>query len=212
LKHYYHKKITKTRNPVRKPELDVLNRHNAFQQCTLDNFYLLDSIKIKKMTIEQEQYIRTNLKWPLTWVLIVKCFLIFCIAAVSVYAFKSYLDNSTNYSNLIVFIFGFSLSVFAVIRIHSERQFIRLNLNQKLTMTVVKQKIKTLNWIDLHKGLDKMEFLDKGGFFTGNVYITIIVLPENELLINTRPEKQPFTINRDIVNYKKIRLLLGKVN
>ena len=164
------------------------------------------------MTSAQENYIRTNLKWSLTWVIAVKYFLIICIGAASLYVLKNYLDDSTNGTNLIVFLFGLCLSVFALIRIQSERKFRLLKVNSNLTITDLWQKLKPLNWIILHDDPNELEFYDKGSAFSASVYVTIILLNENELLINTRPDKQPFTINIDIANYKKIRLLLNKVD
>jgi hypothetical protein len=99
-----------------------------------------------------------------------------------------------------------------LIRIQSERKFRRLKVNSNLTITDLWQKLKPLNWIILHNDPNELEFYNKGSAFSASVYVTIILLNENELLINTRPDKQPFTINRNIANYKKIRLLLNKMD
>lgn len=164
------------------------------------------------MTAAQENYIRTNFKWLSTWEVIVKYSLILCICAVSLFALKGYTDNPNNDSNLVVFLFGFCLSAFAFIRIRSERQFRLLKLNSSITTNEVKQKLESFGWINLYTGKDKLEFLDKGSLFSADVTVTIILVSETELLINSRPfGKLPFTLNRDIVIYKRIRLLFHNV-
>jgi len=66
-----------------------------------------------------------------------------------------------------------------------------------------------LDLINLQTESEKIEFLDKVCFLSGGVYVTIIKYDDNNILINTRPfGKQPFTINRDRVNYKRIKTLL----
>jgi len=164
------------------------------------------------LTAEQENYIRTNFKWPSTWEVIVKYFLVICICAVSLFALKGYTDNPNNDSNPIVFLFGFCLSAFAIIRIRSERQFRLLKLNSSITTNEVKQKLESFGWINLYAGNDKLEFRDKGSLFSVDVTVTIILVSETELLINSKPfGKRPFTLNRDIVIYKRIRLLFHNV-
>jgi len=117
-----------------------------------------------------------------------------------------------NDSNLIIFLFGFCLSAFALIRIRSERQFRLLKLNSSITTNEVKQKLESFGWINLYAGNDKLEFRDQGSLFSADVTVTIILVSETELLINSRPfGKRPFTLNRDIVIYKRIRLLFRNV-
>jgi hypothetical protein len=164
------------------------------------------------MTAEQENYIRTNFKWPYSWEVIVKYFLVMCICTVSLFAFKGYEDNPNNDSNLIVFLLGFCLSAFALIRVRSERRFRSLKLNSGITTNEVKQKLESFGWVNLYTGKDKLEFRDKGSLFSAGVTVTIILVRETELLINSRPfGKHPFTLNRDIVIYNRIRLLFRNV-
>jgi len=84
-----------------------------------------------------------------------------------------------------------------------------LTLNPNITFKDIRQKLDSLGWINLQTEKEKLEFLDKVCILSSGVSVTIIKYDENRILINTKPfSREPFTINRDGVNYKKIKNLL----
>jgi len=158
----------------------------------------------------REEYIRKNLKWPLTWeVFFMRYLIVLIMIGITISSFVSLIEKDYQESNIILFILGLSLFLFAFIRIQSERHFRRLKLNPNIKFKDIRKKLDSLDLINLQTESEKIEFLDKVCFLSGGVYVTIIKYDDNNILINTRPfGKQPFTINRDRVNYKRIKTLL----
>ena len=88
----------------------------------------------------------------------------------------------------------------------SERKFKKLELDKEYNIKEIDQRLSTFLWITLESGKNKRVYLDKVCLFSSGVYVTVIQLDEKTLLINTKPfGRQPFTFNRDKINFNRIK-------
>jgi hypothetical protein len=75
------------------------------------------------------------------------------------------------------------------------------------------EKISLLQWRVAAKENDTFLVESKTSLFSLGEWITIIKINENNILINSRPiGRQPFTHNRNKINYKKLVALLIKTS
>lgn len=103
-----------------------------------------------------------------------------------------------------LFLLPFSLYFFYDInrRIKAERTFYSISSTacQKET---IDECIKELGWTVIQADNQVLKARTKVSWTSWGEIITIIFL-ENELLFNSRPDSQPFTGNRDDVNFRKL--------
>jgi hypothetical protein len=103
---------------------------------------------------------------------------------------------------------GVLLFIYSCHRIESERKFRRIEIQKEIETFELSSFLKELNWsVQEVKSNIVVAETDWSAFSWGEE-ITII-LCEGYLLINSRTTgSQPFTLGRDIYNYKKLKELL----
>lgn len=171
------------------------------------------------MTIEEKDYIKTNLKWQFKWfdffnryLIIVGPIAITFIAYSMFYGgFKFGHIHNNNFMNPYFFTASFGLvlgvffTYFTIRRIETERKFETLKLPDNISFTEIADKIQTLKWTIICKEKDVIRASTKTSIFSWGEYVTIIESCDNSILINSQPfGRQPFTFNRNKVNFKKI--------
>ena len=104
---------------------------------------------------------------------------------------------------------GIFFTFYVVRRIQSERKFIALDLPNDILFDDISEKIKSSTWAIISKSEDLIEISTNMSLFSWGELMTIIKTDTNRILVNSRPTgSQPFTINRDKVNLKKLSELL----
>lgn len=164
------------------------------------------------MTKEEIEYIKGNLKWPIGIEYISSFLFVFLPLLFVYFGMKDLIVGKSIHSDfeLYTFILIGSLTFLWILsRIQSERKFKKLKLDKEHNINEIDQKLSPFLWITLESGKNKRVYLDKVCLFSYGVYVTIIQLDEKTLLINTKPfGRQPFTFNRDKVNYQRIKTML----
>lgn len=161
------------------------------------------------MSEKEIEYIKKNLKWPINIEYITSLLFLFIPSIFIYFGLKGLIIGKTNLSNMVLFNFILigSISFFLILyRIQSERKFRKLELNKEYDVKEIDQKLSFLLWTTIEKGKNKRVYIDKVCLFSYGVYVTIIQLDKKTLLINTKPlRRQPFTFNRDNVNFQRIK-------
>ena len=164
------------------------------------------------MSDKEIEYIKTNLKWPINIEYITSLLFLFLPLMFIYFGIKDIIIGESIHSNLALFnfiIFGSITFFWILFRIQSERKFKKLELSKEYNIKEIDQKLSTFLWITLEVGKYKRVYIDKVCLFSYGVYVTIIQIDEKTLLINTKPlGRQPFTFNRDKVNFKRIKQIL----
>lgn len=176
------------------------------------------------MTAEQKEYIKINFKWPYNGhdILLRYFFLIGPIGVIIISfsmffgGFKYghiYKDNFLNtffLGALTSLAFGVWLTYFSLTRIKRENHFSVLTLNTTISFDSIARKVEPLQWTTLQTNSDSLEFSTKILPLSWGEKITIIKIDERIIIINSRPlnSHQPFTINRDKVNFNKLKTIL----
>ena len=161
------------------------------------------------------QYIKENYKWRFVWtdifnryfILITPIFFIFLSLMISYFSIKNNTDNSYLLVTVPIFLFGTALFYFTVNRIESERKFKTIPIQPNCNLDL-KNYFNQLGWTINLSNEKLITGSTKISLFSWGETITIII-NEDFLLINSRPMgRQPFTLNRDKVNYQKLYNLL----
>lgn len=165
------------------------------------------------MTDEQYAYIKSNRKRKLTWteytdyvILIVPIYFILMPIAIVILGFKQVILNYMFCAGLIVeFILGIIFFRLMLLRLKQNISFVsvatpfKLNENLELSTRVIESFgchfTKFSNCIIANK---------KMSFFSWGEEITIIPL-DYEILVNSRPSRQPITFYADVANVKRFQ-------
>ena len=117
--------------------------------------------------------------------------------------------NSYFYSALTGLLLGMTLIYYIIRRIESEKKFEILILPKNTTFDDIPKKIRISKWTIVSKTKEVIEISTNISLFSWGELITIIKLDDKSILVNSRPSgRQPFTINRDKVNLKKLDIIL----
>ena len=176
------------------------------------------------MTINQIKYIKTNLSWPFTWgdiflryfILIGPIFITIISFSMSYGGFKYghiYKDNFMNsffWGAMTCLTLGLWLTYFTLTRIIKESHFSTMALNPQISFDNIVNKVEQLNWTTLQANSESSVFSTKISFFSWGEKVTILKVDERSIIINSRPfnSRQPFTINRDKINFNKLKPIL----
>ena len=164
------------------------------------------------MTQEEIEYIKKYLKWPISFKLISSYLISFLPLIFVFFGIKDLIIQKSIFNNLELFSFiiiGLTSFFWILLRINSERKFRKLKLNKEYDIKQIDQKLSPFLWITLESGKNKRVYLDKVCLFSSGVYVFVIQIDENTILINTNPlGRQPFTFNRDKINFVKIQKAL----
>jgi len=179
--------------------------------------------EIHNMKPKDIEFIKANLKWSFTWSdFLSRYFIIigpFGIALVGCTMFNAgfrfgYISannymNSYFYSALTGLLLGMTLIYYIIRRIESEKKFEILILPKNTTFDDIPKKIRISKWTIVSKTKEVIEISTNISLFSWGELITIIKLDDKSILVNSRPSgRQPFTINRDKVNLKKLDIIL----
>lgn len=160
------------------------------------------------MKDEDIEFIEENRKWRFVWTDIFEwyfiligplCFIFFSFI-ISYFSLKRETDFSFLLTTIPIFLFGCVTFYLIFKRIESEREFKIISFEgQDLKF---ENYFTNIGW-RLSSKTDKIIIgRTKISWFSWGETITII-LYDKELLFNSRPNGQPFTINRDKINYRK---------
>ena len=161
------------------------------------------------MTQEEIEYIKRNLKWPISIEYVSSLLFVFVPLLFVYFGMKDLIVGKSIHSDfkLLGFIIIGSITfLWIFLRIQSERKFKKLELDKEYNIKEIDHRLSAFLWITLESGKNKRVYLDKVCLFSYGVYVTVIQLDEKTLLINTKPfGRQPFTFNRDKVNFQRIK-------
>ncbi len=168
---------------------------------------------------EEIVYIKTNLKWKFNWTDFTRYFIIIGPIGITFIAFSMfyggfkfghiYKDNFMN-PFFCTASFGLLLGLFFTYytfkRIEMERKFQLLELPDNISFVDISDKIQTIKWTIIGKEKHVIRASTKISLFSWGECVTIIKGNDNTILINSQPfGRQPFTFNRDKVNFKKLK-------
>ena len=183
---------------------------------------LLDTNK-RKVTNQEKDFIRNNLKWPFSWTdFFGRYFIIMGPISISFIAVSMFFGgfkfghiyensfiNSFFFTALTMFLLGLFLTYYIIKRIESEKRFVLLTLPINVLFDEIPDKLKSLKWSLITKKNDEIEIATNISFFSWGESVTILKVESNKIVVNTRPNGcQPFTFNRDRVNFKKLKTIL----
>ncbi len=162
------------------------------------------------MKDEDLEFIKENHKWRFLWtdifdryfILIAPLFFIFLSLMISYFSIKPNTDFSFLLVAIPIFLFGFLTFYLILKRLESERQFKIIPFESE--GSEFEDCFINLGWT-ISTQTDKVIIGEtKTSWFSWGESITI-VFANKQLLFNSRPRgRQPFTLNRDKVNYKKL--------
>ncbi len=176
-----------------------------------------------ELTKADKDYIKTNLKWQFNWtdflgryfILIGPLAILFIGGSMFFGGFKFGHIYQNNFNNSFfiaattITLLGLLSVYFTITRIESERKFKRLILPSTFSFDDISEKAKYLEWDVVTNKSDIIECMTSISLFSWGEFVTIIKAADNSILINSRPAGlQPFTINRDKVNLKKLQKAL----
>jgi hypothetical protein len=156
-------------------------------------------------------FIKEKHKWRIVWtdifdryfILTAPLWLVFLSFMISYFSINQDSDYSFLLVTIPIFFFGCLTFYLVLNRIESERKFKPIKLQNDQAFDIEKC-INQLGWRLSSKNDKVVTLFTKISFFSWGETITII-LDDNQLLFNSRPQgSQPFTFNRDKVNYKKL--------
>src|SRR5690606_19049183 len=164
----------------------------------------------------------TNLKWKFNWIDFIRYFIIigpigitFIACSMFYGGFKFghiYKDNFMNpffFTALCGFLLGLFFTYYTIKRIETEKKFHILKLPDNISFTDVSDKVQTIKWTIISKEKNVIQASTKISLFSWGERVTIVKGNNNTILINSQPfGRQPFTFNRDKVNFKKLKDIL----
>ena len=173
----------------------------------------------------QKEYITSNRKWPFAWYhVFTKYFILIAPIGIMILSMSMFYGGfrfghiyENNFLNSFAMnaaagaIAGLWMTYFVLIRISAETHFEQLTLKATIRFEDLTSKIKTLKWAVVEEDADSIIFSTKSSAFSWGETVTILKLDDRKILINTRPfdDNQPFTINQDKVNFKKLSAILN---
>lgn len=171
------------------------------------------------ITNEEEEYIKTNHKWKFNWADLIRYFIIVGPIGITFIAFSMFYVGfkfghiyNNNFINPFFFaascglLFGLFFTYFTVRRIETERKFQTLQLPDDISFIDISDKIQNLKWTIICKEKDVIQLSTSISLFSWGERLTIIKASDKSILVNTQPfGRQPFTLNRDKVNFKKLK-------
>ena len=174
------------------------------------------------MTEKEKEYIKANLKWSFSWFdsfryLFVVAPLGLAFVSFSMFyggfkfghIYKNNFMNSFFFTALIGLIVCLYLTYYFIKQIRNDDKFMPLALPNNITFDNIPEKISSLQWRVTTKESDTFLVATKTVLFSLGEWITIIKVDEKNILMNSRPiGRQPFTLNRNKINYKKLEALL----
>ena len=107
---------------------------------------------------------------------------------------------------MFLFLIGSFLLMFTLFRLKSERKFNPIDFIDKQGDQLPKY-IKDLGWIIIQKESNYIQANTKISWSSWGEIITIII-EENRILFNSRPNGQPITFTKDRVNFNKFKDLI----
>jgi len=100
---------------------------------------------------------------------------------------------------------GFLLGIFTYRRIESERSFRVVPIQPGFEFDDYIYILEELEWRIVKIEADYIKAKTKSSLFSWGETVTLI-FQDREILMNSRPMgSQPFTLNRDLVNYRKLK-------
>ena len=174
------------------------------------------------ITDEEKDYIKSNLKWQFNWVDFSRYFIIVGPIGITFIAYSMFYGGfkyghiyNNNFMNPFFFtascglLLGLFFTYFTIRRIETERKFQAFELPENISLTDISDKIQTFKWTIISKEKDAIQASTKISLFSWGERVTIIKASDKSILVNTQPfGRQPFTFNREKVNFKKIKELL----
>lgn len=174
------------------------------------------------MEREDKEYILLHYKFPFTWWdIFERYFILIAPLAISFIFFSMFIGgfkfghiyrnnflNSFFLTAVIGLVFGICLTLFIWRRIQSERCFRVINLPDSVDNFDVEDMLQELGWTIASKETNEIVARTKTSPFSWGEVVTLL-FDKSKVLVNTRPiGRQPFTINRDKANYRKLRSLI----
>lgn len=170
------------------------------------------------MDKKTREHVLVNHRVPFSWWDVFERYFILiapisiCVVALSMFyggfkfghIYQNHFLNKFFVTTVTCFAFGLWLTIFMIRRFESERQFKVINLPDNVNQSQIESIIHQLGWIIVSTDTNEIIAESKTSFFSWGELVTIVI-DKNSLLINTRAQgRQPFTINKDNVNYKRI--------
>ena len=179
------------------------------------------------MTINEKELIKTKLKWSFSWFDYFERYSLLVgpigmtLGAYSMFygGFKFghiYVNNFVNsffFTALLGLLLGVLLTYYMIKQIEAERKFKVLTLPNNVSFNDIPKKIESSKWTIISKEEDVIQISTNISCFSWGEQITIISIDDNSILVNCRAAnnravKQPLTINRDKINYRKLEKYL----
>lgn len=175
------------------------------------------------MTTTEREYIKANLKWSFSWWdIFERYFVVAGPIAITVGAYSMFYGGfkfghiyENNFMNPFFFtatgglLFGLFFIYYTIRRIEIERRFVPLELPKNISFDEIPIKVKSSNWTVETKTNELIEISTNFSLFSRGELMTVIKNDENSILVNSRPiGRQPFTFNRDRVNFNKLKSVL----
>ncbi len=171
------------------------------------------------ITNEEKDYIKSNLKWQFNWFDFSRYFIIVGPIGIIFIAYSMFYGgfkfghiynnnfmNSFFFTALCELLLGLFFTYFTIRRIETEKKFQTLELPDNISFTDISDKIQTIKWTIIDKEKDIIRASTKISLFSWGECVTIIKGSDSFILINTQPfGRQPFTFNRDKINFKKLK-------
>ena len=171
---------------------------------------------------EKIEYIKINLKWKFNWTDFTRYFIIIGPIGITFisfsmlyggfkfeYIFKDNFINPFFFTASCGVLLGLFFTYFTIKRIETERNFQPLKLPDYISFADISNKIQAIKWKIITKEKDVIRASTNISLFSWGECVTIIEGSDNNILINSQPlGQQPFTFNRNKVNFKKLKDVL----
>jgi hypothetical protein len=123
--------------------------------------------------------------------------------------YKDNFMNSFFFTALGGLLLGVFFIYYTIRRINIENKFLLIELPKHISFDDIPEKILSTKWFVTTKKDEFIQVSTNITFFSWGELITIINNADNCILVNSRPiGRQPFTFNRDRVNFEKLKALL----
>ena len=129
------------------------------------------------MTQEEIDYIKKNLKWPISIEYVSSLLFVFLPLLFVYFGIKDLIVWKSIHSDFKLFnfiIIGSITFLWILLRIQSERKFRKLELDKEYNIKEIDQRLSPFLWITLESGKNKRIYLDKVCLFSYGVSVTII--------------------------------------
>ena len=171
------------------------------------------------MTPKEKDYIKAHLKWKFSWFDFSRYFIVLGPIVITVVAFSMFYGGfkyghiyDNNFMNPFFFtascglFIGLFFTYYTVRRIETEKMFQTLELPENISFNQISDIIQDMKWTVIGKEIDVIQLSTKISLLSWGECVTIIKADNNSILINSQPfGLQPFTFNRDKVNFKKLK-------